>query len=147
MTRIIIIVLVSILSFLANAQESHRKQLVSDNGVTIHVNIPNITSDKGKVYFSLYNSKDSFIRRIPFQNTEALINKKKTEAFFKNVPEGTYAIICYHDVNDNKKMDFDGFMPIEDYGSTNNPKSFGPPQFDASKFEVVKTNLTFEIRF
>ena len=99
------------------------------------------------MYFALFNSEEGFNQKVSFQTAEAEIKDYKTEALFTNIPEGEYAITCYHDANDNKKMDFDGFMPVEDYGSSNNPQSFGPPQFQASKFEVVKTNLTFEIKF
>lgn len=147
MTRIIITLLISILSFLLNAQESKTNRVTSEDGITIEVTIPNTSSNKGKVYFALYNSKDSFMQRIPFQKAEAELKDNKAEVLFTKIPKGEYAITCYHDANDNKKMDFDGIMPIEDYGSSNNPESFGPPQFDASKFEVVETNLTFEIKF
>lgn len=147
MTRIIITILVSILSFLANAQETKTNLSTSKEGITISVTVPKTVTNNGKVYFALFNSEEGFNQKVSFQTAEAEIKDYKTEALFTNIPEGEYAITCYHDANDNKKMDFDGFMPVEDYGSSNNPQSFGPPQFQASKFEVVKTNLTFEIKF
>ena len=45
-------------------------------------------------------------------------------------------------------MDFqDNGMPLEDYGVSNNPMSYGPPQFDAAKFVVADKNVTLVIRF
>jgi len=45
-------------------------------------------------------------------------------------------------------MDFDSNrMPLEDYGMTNNPLSYGPPQYDDAKFKVTNEDLNFNIRF
>jgi uncharacterized protein (DUF2141 family) len=37
-------------------------------------------------------------------------------------------------------------MSLEDYGSSNNTMTFGPPSFEESKFEVMDKDLTFEIK-
>ncbi|MEN8123166.1 MAG: DUF2141 domain-containing protein, partial [Bacteroidota bacterium] len=140
MTRIIITLLISILSLLSNAQETKTELPTIKEGVTINVTVPKITSSKGKVYFALYNSEENFEEKIKFQEATGVIIDNKTEITFKNVPEGVYAITCYHDSNDNKKMDFYGFIPAEDYGVSNNPQSFGPPRFKTSKFEVENTD-------
>ncbi len=147
MTRIIITLLVSILSFLANAQETKTDISTSEEGITISVTIPKIATNKGKVYFALFNSNEGFVQRVAYKIAIGEIKENKTEVLFKNIPKGEYAITCYHDANENKKMDFDGMMPVEDYGSSNNPQLFGPPQFEASRFEVSETDLQFEIRF
>ena len=72
---------------------------------------------------------------------------KLPQISFKEVPVGTYAIVCFHDVNDNLKFDMmDNGMPMEAYGISNNSFSYGPPSFDEAKFEVNNTNLTFDIK-
>lgn len=147
MTRIIITVLVSILSILSNAQETKTELSATKEGVTIRVIVPNVNSKKGKVYFALYNSEEQFNKKITFQALSSDIMNNKTEVLFINVPIGEYAITCYHDSNDNKQMDFDNFMPMEDYGCSNNPTSYGPPRFESSKFEVKDSDLLLEIRF
>jgi hypothetical protein len=49
--------------------------------------------------------------------------------------------------DDNGKLDFSlNGMPLEDYGSSNNVMTFGPPNFEDSKFEVMDKDLTFEIK-
>jgi uncharacterized protein (DUF2141 family) len=113
----------------------------------ITVKVQNISSNKGKVILGLYNSEENFNKKMAFSGKIGTINDFKSEVVFTNVPKGTYAIICFHDENENNQMDFEGFMPTEDYGATNNPNIFGPPQFNVSKFEVKDANLTFEIFF
>ena len=45
-------------------------------------------------------------------------------------------------------MDFQpNGMPLENYGMSNNPMNFGPPEFDQAKFEVSDKDVTLEIRF
>lgn len=147
MTRIALLILMSLLSFLSKAQETQNEELTSNEGVTVTVTIPKIASNEGKVYFALYDSNESFIERVTFQEATGEIKDNTTTISFVNVPKGTYAITCYHDANDNKQLDFKGMRPVEDYGTTNNPQLFGPPQFDLAKFDVNDTNLTFEINF
>ncbi len=113
----------------------------------ITVKVQNISSNKGKVILGLYNSEENFNKKMAFSGKIGTINDFKSEVVFTNVPKGTYAIICFHDENENNQMDFEGFMPTEDYGATNNPNIFGPPQYNVSKFEVKDANLTFEIFF
>jgi len=147
MTRIIITLLVSILSLLVNAQEPQEQLSDLEKGIDISVSVNNITSNKGKVYFTLYNSKDNFYQRVAFSKETGEIKENSTAIVFTNVPKGTYAIICYHDANDNNQMDFDGYMPVEDYGISNNSRSMGAPQFEPAKFDVEDANLEFEVIF
>ena len=113
---------------------------------TITVTVPNVTSDKGKVSYALYN-KDSFMKK-PLQAKSSKVEGKKSVVVFTNVVSGNYAVICFHDANNNDMMDFEGNgMPLEDYGVSNNPMSFGPPNFDEAEFEVSDKDVTLEIRF
>jgi uncharacterized protein (DUF2141 family) len=78
----------------------------------------------------------------------AAINNNISTVEFENIPEGTYAIVCFHDENNNGKMDFESNgMPKENYGTSNNALSFGLPAFDNSKFEVKNDDLILEIKF
>lgn len=142
-TKFILTALLSLLQLFLQAQTTETTQ----QGVNITVKVTNIRDDKGKVLFGLYDSQENFDQRIAFSGAIGKISDFKTEVVFENVPPGTYAIICFHDQNDNNQLDFDNLMPTEDYGATNNSKIFGPPQFNASKFEVTDANLTFEIFF
>lgn len=113
---------------------------------TITVTVINVSSDAGKVGFALYN-KDNFMKK-PIQGLEGEIKDGKTTIIFESVKPGEYAVICYHDKNNNDKMDFDSNrMPLEDFGASNNVMAFAPPTFEGSKFMMNTENLKLEIKF
>ncbi|MFY0631293.1 MAG: DUF2141 domain-containing protein [Flavobacteriaceae bacterium] len=113
---------------------------------TITATVVNVTSDSGKVSFALYN-KATFMQK-PLQSKNAKIVEGKSTVKFEGVESGEYAVICFHDKNDNDKMDFqENGMPMEDYGTSNNVMTFGPPQYDNAKFTVSEKNVVLEIKF
>ncbi|UII79055.1 DUF2141 domain-containing protein [Flagellimonas sp. CMM7] len=128
-----------LVSFLSNAQET--------TDVNIKVAINNITSNEGKVMVSLHTA-DTFMKGPGIQNLESTIENGAVSLTFENVPQGTYAIMALHDVNENSRMDFEeNGMPKESYGMSGNDMSYGPPNFSAAKFETKGEDLEFEIRF
>ncbi|MGB1209888.1 MAG: DUF2141 domain-containing protein [Lacinutrix venerupis] len=117
------------------------------NTQNITVTISNIKSDKGKAILTLHN-ENTFMVTEGIQNIESNIENGKIIVTFKNVSPGTYAIMAMHDENDNKKMDFStNRMPLEDYGMSNNPINYGPPQFNDAKFKVENKDLEMRITF
>lgn len=131
-------------STLIFSQVSENSNLIEEN--TITVSIVNALNDKGTAHFALFN-KENF-RQQPLRAKSAIIKNGLSTVVFENVPAGSYAIICFHDENENKRMDFqENGMPLENYGTSNNPMNFGPPQFDSSKFEVTNKDVTLEIKF
>lgn len=113
---------------------------------TITATVVNVSNDSGKVSFALYN-KETFMQQ-PLQGKNGRIVEGKSTVTFENIEPGEYAIICFHDSNDNDKMDFqDNGMPIEDYGMSNNVMSFGPPKYADAKFEVSTEDIILEIKF
>ncbi len=120
--------------------------LVSSKKQKITATVVNVTSDSGKVGFALYN-KETFMQK-PLQSKNVKIVNGKSTVVFENVEPGDYAIICFHDKNDNDKMDFEANgMPIEDYGMSNNVMSFGPPTYSDAKFTVSEEDVVLEIKF
>ncbi len=121
-------------------------QQMNAQNTAVTATVTNATSDSGKVYFSLYNQA-SFMKK-PLKSGGAIIAEGKSSITFEDLAPGTYAIVCYHDKNDNKKMDFSpNGMPEEDYGASNNVLRMGPPQFTDAKFTVTDKNVSLEIRF
>jgi uncharacterized protein (DUF2141 family) len=120
--------------------------LVSSNKKTITATVVNVTSDSGKVSFALYN-KDTFMKT-PLQAKNGKIENGKSTVVFEDIEPGDYAVICFHDKNDNDKMDFqESGMPMEDYGASNNVMTFGPPTYSNAKFTVADKDVTLEIKF
>lgn len=116
-------------------------------GHTITVTIDNVTSDDGKVLFALH-TKDTFMKAEGVDTAASSIDNGKVTITFKNVQPGEYAIMALHDANDNGRMDFqENGMPLEAYGTSNNPMFFGPPQYDEAKFEIEDKDLEMTIKF
>lgn len=125
---------------------NQNQPMVSATEMSIYVSIDNVSSDKGQVSFALFK-KEGFLKD-PIASIYVDIKDNESKATFENIAPGTYAIICYHDENDNKRMDFaENGMPIEDYGTSNNVFNFGPPDFESSKFELSEEDVRLKIRF
>lgn len=120
--------------------------LLSAQNKTITATVVNVTSDTGNVSFALYN-KATFMKR-PLKGKKAIIVNGKSTVVFKRLEKGEYAVVCYHDKNENKKMDFEpNGMPAEDYGASNNNMSYGPPKFEEAKFMLEDKNVSLDIKF
>ena len=134
-----------ILAILATAMLFITNTITAQNN-TVTATVVNITSDTGKVAFALYDKTNFRIQ--PLQSEKVKIVDGKSTVTFKDIEAGEYAIICYHDKNENHKMDFKtNGMPLEDYGASNNNMTFGPPKFEDAKFSVTDKNVSLEIKF
>jgi len=110
----------------------------------ITINVPNAPSDKGKILYALYTEKN-FLGD-PVLSSAAKIKDGKSTTRFNGVSAGTYAVIIFHDSNDNGKLDMDEYgMPKENFALSNNPRSMGPPQFQNAKFTLDKS-MALEIK-
>ena len=150
MIRIFISAVLYLITSFTQAQSNSDDQLAHNPEQTfaIRVLVNQIRPETGTVYFAMYSSESDFTDRKAFQTRKASAAGGEVEVTFDDVPEGIYAITCYHDKNSNGKMDFShNGMPEENYGSSNNVMNFGPPRFSDAKFEVSGKDLTFEIKF
>jgi uncharacterized protein (DUF2141 family) len=72
------------------------------------------------------------------------------KVIFAGIPAGRYAVLAYHDENDNGKLDLTmGMFPREGWGLSNNPRVFGPPRFAPSAFDVAEpdTNVAIPLHY
>ncbi|WP_088322996.1 DUF2141 domain-containing protein [Polaribacter tangerinus] len=136
--RILIPILVLVTTLVSESLMSQNNQ--------IEVTVENIFSSKGTVRFALYNEKDFRIK--PLKTAISKINNSKATIVFEDVKKGTYAIICFHDKNENEKMDFTpNGMPLESYGTSGVTNAFGPPTFEETKFlhDVKPTKIKIKL--
>ena len=150
MVRILITLVIYLTSVIGHAQLNKSKMTSSDKeGVLkVIVEINGIGSDNGMVYFAIYNSESNFSNKKPVNGGNVKVEGGKVKITFDHLKPGIYAVTCYHDANNNGKMDFEtNGMPLEDYGATNNVMNYGPPRFNDAKFELKDKDLTFEIKF
>ncbi|UMB60734.1 DUF2141 domain-containing protein [Lutibacter sp. A80] len=140
----LILITTLLFSTLIFSQTSENANLNEQNNIT--VSVVNALTDEGTVNFALFNEEN--FRQEPLVAESSIIKNGVSTVVFKNVPVGAYAIICYHDENNNKRLDFqNNGMPKENYGTSNNSLSFGPPQFERSMFELKGEDVTLEIKF
>jgi uncharacterized protein (DUF2141 family) len=118
----------------------------------IRVNITDLRSDKGKVYLSIYNSEKGYPKEasVAYRLSFSDIHNGQSTITLAGIPSGTYAIACYHDENDNGKLDTNLLgIPKEGTGASNNARgSLGPPKFRDAKFQLASdTTLTIKIKY
>lgn len=144
MTRIIITFALLLLTKFGFTQENNSAK--DQENHTITLSIDNFPSNKGKFNVAIYN-KEGFLQK-PLQSQLVEIVDKKASVTFEVVEPGDYAIVYYHDSNENSMLDFDQYRrPVEDYGNTGTMNKYGPPSFKLSKFTLNDENLTFELKF
>jgi len=118
--------------------------LSSNKNIT--VTTTSLINDKGKVSFVLFD-KVTFMKR-PLKLKRALIIDGKSTVTFENLKKGEYSIVCFHDKNNNDRIDFDeSGVPIEEFASTKHRLIFGINSFENSKFSLEDENLNLEINF
>lgn len=104
---------------------------------TIAVQMTNFDNDLGTVRVGLYTSEATWLEK-EARTLVAEIKGQEANVRFTNVPDGTYAVSCFHDEDNDGVFDmFLNFLPREDYGCSNGAVGrFGPPKWQDAKFEV-----------
>jgi len=117
---------------------------------TLSVQVNGVTNASGNVFVGLYRVEDEwpvFGKQYKGKIVKAV--KGKNTIFFNNIPNGTYAVATYHDINANKKLDKNMLgMPIELYGFSNDARAmFSAPYFDDAKFELnTSKKITIQLK-
>jgi len=125
------------------AQNGPQQSEETTQGTTITVTVP-VKSNKGSVFVSLHNEQTFMRKGLVDLNTK--IEDGKATVTFTDVAPGEYAVLLFHDTNDNKQMDFEANgMPKENYGVSNNVMNFGPPTWSDAKFEVGNEPVSLDI--
>ena len=104
--------------------------------------------DGGSVRIALCKGRTAFEKVEGCHERSMSANGPVVELTFTDLPPGEYAIKALHDVNDNKDMDYTMIgMPKEPYGFSNNAMgTFGPPDFDQAKIELIPGTNTVRLR-
>lgn len=113
------------------------------------VKIYGVKNSNGKILIALYNSESSFMKESKaIQSAKVEVVEKKSQATFKSLKAGYYAISLFHDENDNEELDTNFLgIPKEDYGFSNNARgTFGPPTYSESKFYYNGKSKTITIQ-
>lgn len=102
----------------------------------LRVEIAGLRNSHGSLRVSLYNEPDSFRKeeRALMRLAQAA-QAGNAVLIFRDLPPGRYAVMAYHDENDDGKLNLRfGMFPSEGYALSNNPTVIGPPRFSDSAF-------------
>lgn len=116
---------------------------------TIEVSMTQLGNNEGVVRVGLYNEAGQFLEKT-YLSKSTSIEGNEARVTFLEIPDGTYAISCYHDEDNNGKLNmFMGMMPKEDYACSNGAKGFfGPPKWEDAYFTVSEGEVKdIEIKF
>ena len=122
---------------------------VYGQSASLTVDISGFRNDRGKCDVYLYNNKEGFPtdQDKAFRKIVTDIKNKRSQAVFNDLAAGTYSVAVVHDENGNGRTDTNFLgIPKKGLGSSNNPKTMGPPRFEDSKFVIGEGNKTIEIK-
>jgi len=135
--KTIILNLVFLMSaFNLNAQVKEPVQKL----VKLVVHINNIGKKSGTMNIALYSNEADFNNKKYFKAKYIKVDNDTISVSFE-LPKGTYAILCFQDLNGNKKLDFNNYVPDEPWGLSNNVALMGPPAWQDVKFELGENKI------
>jgi len=115
---------------------------------SLDVSVHELNSRIGVLNVSIWKNVKGF----PKKSEEALALKIVPVAGsdmtirFDGLEQGHYAVVAYHDLNSNGKLDMGLMGPKEPYGVSKNFRSkFGPPNFEDCAFSISENNLVINI--
>jgi uncharacterized protein (DUF2141 family) len=127
----------------------------------LRITIQGIRSLNGTVLIGLYDSASSFERAIALSSKEGFLNdpariggtalrantSATASAVFSGLPPATYAVILFHDENENGRLDKNFWgVPVEPYGFSNDARgSLGPPSFADAAFTLGREDKSIII--
>ncbi len=123
--------------------------VAADADHTLTVVVGGLRSDKGHVGCLLFHGPDGF----PGDHAKAkgstwcAIEKDAASCKFSPVEAGEYAVACFHDENNNNKLDLGLFnIPSEGVAVSKDAKGFmGPPKYADAKFDFSGTSTQIDV--
>lgn len=106
---------------------------------SLEVRVEGVESVDGTIEVALFTSREGFLKHEAAYGTQsAKARKGTTSLLFEGLPDGTYALAVFQDVNNNKKLDTNWLgIPKEPMGfSMAGLKAFGPPSFEDCHFTL-----------
>jgi uncharacterized protein (DUF2141 family) len=126
----------------------------------LRVAVDGIASSSGTLMIGLYDSDEHFRSALANATKLGLLNDRSRlvgiamravagvqSVVFTNLDRGRYAIIVFHDENDNGKLDENSWgVPSEGYGFSNNAEGFlAAPSFDKAAVMLDKADSAISI--
>ena len=115
------------------------------SAATLQVKIDGVASGKGKLRVAVCD-ESSFLKKCAI-GAQATAHAGSVTVDVPDVPAGTWAVMAYHDENDNQKLDRNELgIPSEGYGFSNGATAKnGPPQFKQAAVSVGASVVPVQI--
>jgi uncharacterized protein (DUF2141 family) len=106
---------------------------------TLNITFENIAEQTGEIRLGVYDA-NGYDNGDSLTGADVSVDGSTVTVSIDGLTPGEYGMKIYHDVNGDGKMGTNPFgMPTEPYAFSNNAKGrFGPPSWDAAKFEVTE---------
>jgi uncharacterized protein (DUF2141 family) len=119
---------------------------LTSSGNQLVIQVKGVRKNHGVIRACLFTSPEQYLEKSD-RCVEARPAGKETKLAFHDLPEGLYAVVVYHDENENGRIDLGTFrIPVEPYGFPGNPSTiFGPPSFRQAAI-LVKHDTTIIIK-
>ena len=119
---------------------SARCELI-EPAISLTIEFNGLSTNDGKIMILVKNeNQEDYVKLV------IPIIAKSSRAIIE-VPPGSYAVIAFHDINSNEKLDTNMLgIPTEPYGFSNDARgTFGEPDFE-DQLVSVKTNKTISFK-
>ena len=106
-----------------------------------------VTATTGTVQIAIYNSETNF-RKEAVRSVKVTPVAGTLKVVIDQLPAGDYAVMLFHDVNGNDKLDSNLMgIPKEPWGgSVGNKAMFGPPGWNDARFMLPEAGVTVRIK-
>ncbi len=117
---------------------------------SLHLQLSNVQPASGQLYIAVFDSKSSFLN-VEKARHKMIVPVEKTgeiELVFQGIPKGTYAISCFHDQNNNGRLDKNWLgIPTEAYCFSNNARPrFRAPSWEEARCTVAAGKTSLRLR-
>lgn len=125
------------------------KDTLFQNTINLKVNFE-VKKGVGKIGVMLVNSKTNYKKRRAIKASIISVENNTAQVMFYSIPKGEYALLAYHDINNNGKLDTNFLgIPKEPFAFSNNAKGFLglPASYKKAMFKVnADTALNLSIK-
>ena len=119
----------------------------SDSSSDLNVNVKGIEELKGSMFIAVFDDPALFPEfGKQYREMVLPVASKELSHTFKDLPNHTYAVAVFHDINDNGILDKNALgIPLEPYGFSRNARArFSAPPFEDAKIELIN-NIEIQI--
>ena len=99
-----------------------------------------IKNDRGRLIVTVYDNPTDYAQYGNPIATASLPPVDNISVAFRSLPDGDYAVIAFHDADENGDLNMENDYPTEGYGGSGIESRFDEPDFDGA---VVEADIVY----